>query len=114
MKFLVDRCAGTKLAQWLREQGHDVLEASDEEPDPGDEELLARASAERRVLVTLDKDFGALVFAQGAPHSGIVRLPDVPAAQRIALLSRLLTAHEKDVSEGAIVTVRGHRIRISR
>lgn len=114
MKFLVDRCAGAKLAQWLREQGHDVLEASDEEPDPGDEELLARAASEQRVLVTIDKDFGALVFAQGAAHSGIVRLPDVPAAERIALFSRLLSAHEKDMSGGAIVTVRGDRIRISR
>lgn len=91
-----------------------MLEAGDQDPDPGDEELLARATAERRVLVTLDKDFGALVFAKGATHSGIVRLPDVPAAQRIAVMSRLLAAHEKDVSEGAIVTVRGDRIRISR
>ena len=114
MKFLVDRCAGAKLAQWLRDQGHDVLEMGGGEPDPGDEELLARATAEQRALVTLDKDFGALVFAQGAAHAGIVRLPDVPAEQRIALMSHLMAAHEKDMSEGAIVTVRGDRIRVSR
>jgi len=64
--------------------------------------------------VTIDKDFGALVFAQGAAHCGIVRLPDVPAAERVVLFSNLLAAHEKDISEGAIVTVRGDRIRISR
>ena len=28
MKFLVDRCAGPGLAEWLSMQGHDVLEAS--------------------------------------------------------------------------------------
>ena len=27
MKFLVDRCAGRLLAEWLLNQGHDVLEA---------------------------------------------------------------------------------------
>lgn len=27
MKFLVDRCAGATLAQWLRSKGHDVAEA---------------------------------------------------------------------------------------
>jgi predicted nuclease of predicted toxin-antitoxin system len=27
MRFLVDRCAGHRLAEWLRSQGHDVLEA---------------------------------------------------------------------------------------
>lgn len=47
-------------------------------PDPGDEELLARATRENRVLVTMDKDFGQHVFVKGAPHCGIVRLPDVP------------------------------------
>ncbi|MCS7003085.1 MAG: DUF5615 family PIN-like protein [Gammaproteobacteria bacterium] len=29
---------------------------------------------ERRVLVTLDKDFGALAVVFGKPHCGIVRL----------------------------------------
>jgi predicted nuclease of predicted toxin-antitoxin system len=114
MKFLVDRCVGATLARWLREKGHDVREARGSGPDPGDEELLAQALAEGRVLVTLDKDFGALVFGQGASHCGLVRLPDVPAAQRIALFERLLAAHEKDMSEGAVLTVRGDRVRVSR
>ena len=86
MKFLVDRCAGATLARWLREKGYDVREAwGGNNPDPGDEELLAEAFADGRVLITLDKDFGALVFAQGASHCGLVRLPDVPAAQRILM-----------------------------
>jgi predicted nuclease of predicted toxin-antitoxin system len=114
MKFLVDRCAGATLARWLREKGHDVLEARERGPDPGDEELLAQALADGRVLVTLDKDFGALVFAKGKLHSGVVRLPDVPAAKRVALFERLLATHEKDMTEGAVVTVRGDRVRISR
>ncbi|MEX0637994.1 MAG: DUF5615 family PIN-like protein [Burkholderiales bacterium] len=96
-------------------QGHDAREAwARSTPDPGDEELLAEAYEEGRVLITLDKDFGALVFAQGASHCGLVRLPDVPAAQRIALFERLLAVHEKDMSEGAVITVRGDRVRVSR
>ncbi len=114
MKFLVDRCAGATLALWLRSKGHDVVEARERGPDPGDEELLAQALAERRVLVTLDKDFGELVFAKGQPHSGVVRLPDAPAVERIRLFERLLATHEKDMAGGAVVTVRGDRVRISR
>lgn len=26
MRFLIDRCAGRLLADWLREQGHDVVD----------------------------------------------------------------------------------------
>ena len=90
--------------RWNRERG----------ADPGDKELLAWATQERRILITLDKDFGALVFVQGAPHCGVVRLPDVKASERIAMFERLFAAHEKELSEGAIITVRGNRIRISR
>ena len=55
MKFLVDHCAGRRLAEWLRAKGHDVFDAG-EESDPGDRTLLERAAAEGRILVTLDRD----------------------------------------------------------
>lgn len=59
MKFLVDRCAGRRLADWLRGQGHDVLEARSLGPDPGDRELLEIAAKQERVLVTIDTDLKA-------------------------------------------------------
>ena len=40
MKFLIDRCAGQLLADWLRKQGHDVVESRELGPDPGDRALL--------------------------------------------------------------------------
>jgi hypothetical protein len=54
-----------------------------------------------------------LVYLFGAAHAGIVRLPDVPAAERIALMADLLARHEQDLP-GSIVTIRSGRIRISR
>jgi len=36
MRFLVDRCAGHRLAEWLRSQGHAILESPELGPDPGD------------------------------------------------------------------------------
>ena len=113
MKFLIDRCAGRRLADWLREQGHDVVESRERGPDPGDQLLLELAAAEQRILVTLDQDFGQIVFTQQAPHSGLVRLPDVPASTRISLMRTLLENHAREIESRAIVTVRGGRIRIS-
>jgi predicted nuclease of predicted toxin-antitoxin system len=114
VRFLIDRCAGRRLADWLRQQEHDVLESQERGADPGDRNLLVWAYSERRVLVTMDKDFGKLVFHSGEPHSGVVRLPDVPAEERIALMDMLLTRHEADLLSGAVITVKGDRIRISR
>ena len=114
MKFLVDRCAGRRLAEWLRAQGHDVVESRERGPDPGDRALLQWAANDERVLVTIDTDFGELVFLEGASHCGVVRLPDAPASQRIELMSQVLVRHGHALQGGMIITVRGGRIRISR
>ena len=114
MKFLVDRCAGRRLAVWLREQGHDVREVEAGPPDPTDADLLRTAHTESRILITLDSDFGALVYLGGASHHGIIRLPDVPAAERIKLIKVVLERHAEPELAHAVVTVRGNRIRISR
>ncbi|WP_295429606.1 DUF5615 family PIN-like protein [uncultured Thiodictyon sp.] len=113
MRFLVDRCAGRRLADWLREQGHDVRSATEVWPDPGDQALLEWARREERVLITIDSDFGALVFRAGEAHCGIVRLPDVPASARIALMGEALARHAEDLAAGAILTVATDRVRVS-
>ncbi|MFL6193826.1 MAG: DUF5615 family PIN-like protein [Thermoanaerobaculia bacterium] len=114
MKFLVDRCAGRRLAEWLREKGHDAVESREWGADPGDQEILRRAVADGRVLVTIDKDFGRFLFDEGSAHSGLVRLPDVLVEQRIRLMDQILRSHSADLTSGAVITVRGERIRISR
>jgi predicted nuclease of predicted toxin-antitoxin system len=125
MRFLVDRCAGHRLAEWLRSQGHDVIESRELGPDPGDRALLEHAAADERILVTIDTDFGELVYVEEVPHAGLVRLarlrrrrakpfPDVPAEQRIALMAEVLDRHQQVLETQAIVTIRRGRIRISR
>ena len=114
MRFLVDRCAGRRLANWLREQGHDIVDARDWGPDPGDRSVLDRATAETRILVTIDTDFGELIFRHGARHKGIIRLPDVPASERIIIMADLITRYATELEGGAMVTVRGNRVRVAR
>ncbi len=113
MRSFIDRCAGRRLADWLRSQGHDVVESRSLGPDRGDCALLALATQEERILVTVDTDFARLAFVEGTPHSGIVRLPDVPARKRIELMQEVLDRHAQDLRAQAIITVRGGRIRIS-
>ena len=113
MRFLVDRCAGHRLAEWLRAQGHDVREASEITPDPGDQALLRWAVSEQRVLVTIDNDFGLLIFQRNEPHTGIVRLPDLPAGERIALMAKVIERYAPDLLGCAILTVGTKRVRIS-
>ena len=114
MRFLIDRCAGQRLARWLRSQGHDVVETRELGDDPGDRALLERAAAEDRILVTLDVDFAELIYVREAAHAGLVRLPDVPAGQRIALMGEVIAQHRQALETRAVITVRDDRIRVSR
>jgi predicted nuclease of predicted toxin-antitoxin system len=70
MRLLLDTCVWGKVAGDLRDDGHEVDWVGDWPVDPGDEEILARAHSEGRILVTLDKDFGELIIVHRMPHSG--------------------------------------------
>jgi predicted nuclease of predicted toxin-antitoxin system len=77
-----------------------------------DEEILARAFANRQVIVTLDKDFGELAVAFDRAQAGIVRLVDVRHTEQAALCVELLRLHGTELAQGAIVTAEPGRIRI--
>lgn len=109
----MDRCAGRRLAEWLRDSGHELLEALEIDPDPGDRALLEKAKAEDRILITIDTDFGTLVHLYGVPHAGLIRLPDVPTQQRIALTAELLEKHRGALERRAVITIRDGKLRIS-
>jgi predicted nuclease of predicted toxin-antitoxin system len=112
MKLLLDTCVWGGVLNILRDSGHDVIWTGDWSEDPGDEEILARAYEEKRVLITLDKDFGVLAIVQGKPHSGIVRLVNLASWQQGIACQRVLQLYMEDLQSGAIVTVEPSRVRI--
>jgi predicted nuclease of predicted toxin-antitoxin system len=77
VKFLLDVCAGGRLRTWSEGLGYDVVEVRSRDPFLSDEEVLAWAWEEKRIVVTVDKDFGELAVKRGEVHCGIIRLPDV-------------------------------------
>lgn len=73
MRILADENLPAPAVAALRERGHAVFSACTEMPGAPDTEVLARAQAEDRVLITFDKDFGELAFRHGLPAScGVV------------------------------------------
>lgn len=99
-------------ADELRRAGVDVLWSGDWESDPGDPEILARAHAEGRALVTLDKDYGELAVLHGHVHSGIIRLVDIPASQHSSFCLSTIERYGAAIEMGAIVTVEMDRTRV--
>ena len=112
MRLLVDVCAGYTTRDWLVAEGHDVAFVGDRDFSMDDRHVLAWAYSELRVLITCDKDFGQLITVAGLPHSGILLLPGVRLAERIILLTEVLSKHGAKLQDGAFITVRSGRIRV--
>jgi len=112
VKVLLDTCVWGKARAELSRAGHDTEWAGDWDRDPGDEEILRLAHEQRRVLVTLDKDFGELAVVFGRPHSGLVRLVGMSAREQGSICVDILTRYPEELAAGAIVTVEPGRIRI--
>jgi len=73
----------------LRNRGHDVLWVRVDMPGSNDGDVLSRATADNRILITFDKDFGELAFRAGLPASSGIILFRIPltASSSIAELS---------------------------
>jgi len=112
LKLLLDGCVWSGAVRELVAAGHDVVWSGDWPEDPGDEEVLARAHAEERALVTLDKDFGELAVLRRSPHHGILRLVGWSARQQGKVCSDVIARHGDELLAGAIITAEPGRIRI--
>jgi len=112
VKLLLDSCVWSGARTELTAAGHETIWAGDWPNDPGDEEILARAHDEGRILVTLDKDFGDLAVSQAKAHRGIIRLVNIAARRQSLLCAYVLERHSEDLLRGAIVTVEAGRLRV--
>jgi len=72
-RFRLDQSAEAHIGVFLVSIGLDATRVGRDYP-PGlpDEEVLATAVAERRILITNDRDFGDLIFRQHHPHAGVI------------------------------------------
>jgi predicted nuclease of predicted toxin-antitoxin system len=112
VKLLLDTCVSFGAVEPLKAAGHDVIWAGDWPADPGDDEILALAYQEGRILITLDKDFGELAVVREQAHAGIIRLVVLSASQQAPICLMVLTRYGTELQSGAIVTVEPGRIRV--
>jgi predicted nuclease of predicted toxin-antitoxin system len=112
MRLLANENFPGDAVEALRALGHDVAWIRTDAPGSTDIDVMARASRDDRILVTLDKDFGELAFRnQLETCSGIVLLrvfPPIPA--RVTALATQVFESGRDFSRLFVVAEVG-RIR---
>ena len=113
-RFILDESADLPLRTHLRAGGHDVTAIAHDYPGAlADEDVLAIAVAEDRILITNDRDFGELVFRRQLPHRGVIlfRLGNEAIPIKMRWLDHVLDAYADRLREFIVVTDRGVRVR---
>ena len=116
MKFLLDQCLSPQLATLLSNAGHDAVHARDRGLSRAkDDDLIALAEKEVRILLTADTDFPSILTlgARRAPSCILFRGDFEPAA---TMQARLLLASLHDIApqleRGALVVITTSKVRV--
>ena len=117
MRFLADAGIARRIVEWLRTESHDAayLQELGLQRLP-DRDVFAKASAEQRIVLTFDLDFGELVALSAPPAASVIlfRLHDTSTPHVIERLEAVLKVSGPQLELGGIVVVveeTRHRVR---
>jgi predicted nuclease of predicted toxin-antitoxin system len=116
MNLVADEGIDAPIVQRLRADGHAVWYVAELSPSVPDEEVLALAVEHTALLITSDKDFGALVFQQRRASSGVIllRLAGLSAGDKAAIVGDTVAGHgARLIGSFTVITPRRVRIRPS-
>lgn len=114
MRFLADENIPKQAVELLRQAGHDVAWIPVDCAGVDDLQVMDRAIAEQRIILTFDKDFGELVFREGAARvDGVILLRFIPESpQQLALdIHRIITSRSDWSGHFSVVDSRQVRMR---
>ena len=115
MRFLADMGVSTLAVKWLRSEGHDAIYLRElglqRLPD---DDILAKARQEDRIVLTMDLDFGYLLAISAEPLPSVVlfRLSDERSEFVCRRLASVLAGCSEALVAGAIVSVSDTSIRV--
>ena len=117
MRFLADMGVSLTTVEALRAASHDVVHLRDEGlirlPDP---DIVAKASAETRIVLTFDLDFGDIlaIARSQAPSVIIFRLRNQTPPAVNPRLFRVIHDCVTELAQGALVIVEDEGFRVRR
>ena len=99
LKFLVDVGVGAKVEEHLLDNNYDLKTVRSIDQRMPDQEIIRLAALEKRIIVTMDKDFGELVYHSGMNHCGILllRLEDATGLEKQQVIAQILSKYAENL-----------------
>lgn len=117
MKFLADMGISLRTVSWLRSAGYDVVHLRQQGLQKlPDHEILIKACAEERIILTVDLDFAQLLAVSGdsLPSVILFRLGNENYHLINQCLTEILSQCQEDLEAGAIISVNNETFRVRR
>lgn len=95
LRLLVDVGVGKAVERFLQDAGHDVKAVRDVDPRMEDDDILSWAVNEHRLVLTMDKDFGELVYRSRQAHAGVLllRLEDARSDEKVDVVRTIFARY---------------------
>ena len=99
MKVLIDVGVGRSVEEFLKAAGHKVLSVRELDPRMRDADILDLAAREGCLVITMDKDFGELVFRTGRKHAGVLllRLEDARGREKVEVVKEIFACYGEEL-----------------
>ncbi len=113
LRFLVDVGVGKGIEKYLSEKGYDTKAVRDIDPGMEDKMIIRTAVSEDRMVVTMDKDFGEMVYHFSMKHFGILllRLEGATGTKKLQVIRYILENYSSQI-RNCFCVFKNDRLRI--
>lgn len=113
LKFLVDVGVGNHTENLLSEYKIDFISVRSINPRMPDHEIIKLAVSDNRIIITMDKDFGELVYHLEKKHAGVIllRLDDASGSEKARVVKYILENYSADLP-GSFCVYQNEKFRI--
>lgn len=115
MKLLLDMGLAQKTAAFLREHGFDAVHLRDQQLQRlPDAQIVQKALAEERIILTHDLDFSQIVALSHSQYPSVItfRLANMSAPNVNHYLYEVLERFDAELTGGALISVTEQAIRV--
>lgn len=113
--FVIDAGVGKLVEKWLAETGHIVYAVMTVNHEMVDEDIINFALEKKAIIITMDSDFGTMVFKEGLEHCGILflRLDEATGEEKLVTIQYIIPNYIEELRNNFCVYQNG-KLRIKK
>ena len=90
-KIVIDIGVGRTIEEWISLQNFEIISIRKINHEMPDSDILKLAIQEKALIITMDKDFGELVYKHFSFHHGVLllRLEDAVSEEKLSVIQNI-------------------------